>query len=263
MFTKVRRFEFFDQLEIFEADGYHADFPLHIHDTICITLVTNGTECTQVHQHELVTPFEGISITYPDEIHANPNRNDGSYSFLTYYLSHDVLSYFNGKKEVYFNDRILQDEQLYRLLLSFGVSANPSEEEFASILNYLSNHHCTDRANHTVGENLASVKFTEVLDFIDHNFAKKLTIEKLAKMKNLSSFSFIRHFKKAKGITPAQYITLKRIEAAKKLLRNGNPIVDAVYNAGFYDQSHMSRNFKKITGTTPRSYQRACNIVQE
>jgi len=263
MRSKIRRFDFLDQLELFEASDYQASFPLHSHDTVCLTLLTRGTECTQVHRQELMTPFKSISLTYPEEIHANPNKNKGSYSFLTYYISPDVLTHFHGNEKFYFKNRVIEDEDLFNLLAQFANSNSASSNDFEYILKYLIQFHFTSLPNHTTEEQLSELDFTEVIKFIDQKFAERLTIEQLAKMKNLSRFSFIRQFKKAKGITPSQYITLKRILAAKQLLRRGHPIVDAVYNTGFYDQSHMSRNFKKITGMTPRTYQQACNIVQE
>lgn len=263
MRSTVRRFDFLDQLEIFQAEDYFEDFPLHFHDKICITLVTQGIECTQVHQQELISPYKGISFTYPEEIHANPNRNTEAYSFLTYYLSPDVLSSLGEKETYYFKNRVVEDENLYQLLFDYASSPKASEQHFVDILQYVSRHHLSPAPNHTMRNFLAQEDFSEVLSFIDGHFSTPLSIEQLARMKNLSRFSFIRRFKKIKGITPAQYITLKRVEAVKKVLREGNPIAEAVYVAGFYDQSHMSRNFKKITGITPRTYQQACNIVQE
>lgn len=263
MRSRLRRFDFLDQLEIFEAEDYREDFPLHLHDRICMTLVRQGIECTQVREQELISPFQGISFTYPDEIHANPNKNNQGYSFLTFYLSPEVLSKLVGSKEYFFTARVVEDAFLAQALLTYAFAPQASEARFVEILQYLAREYLTQTANYTVGEKASAFDFKEVINFMDEHYAAPLSLDQLAKIKQLSKFSFIRQFKKVKGITPAQYITLKRIEAAKKILRAGNPIMEAVYRAGFYDQSHMSRNFKKITGITPRTYQKACNIVQE
>lgn len=259
----LKRFDFLDQLEILEARGYQADFPSHLHEQLCLTLTTQGVECTQVNNQELISPFQGISLTYADEIHANPNKNNGSYSFLTYYISPDVIRYFSGYQSCFFRDRIILNAHLYRELFKYGGSSNQSEEKFGDILRYLIQHYQINSKNHTIGEKMEKLDFSEVVSYIEYHFADPISIQFLARMKGLNRFSFIRNFKQFKGITPAQYVTLKRIEAVKKMLRKGEPIIEAALKSGFYDQSHMSRNFKKITGITPRSYQRARNIIQE
>jgi len=262
MATSIRRFNFLDQLEVLEAKNYEEDFPLHLHDKLCITLVTRGVECTQVNTQELLSPYESISLTYANEIHANPNKNNGKYSFVTYYLSPDVLGYFYGKESYYFKHRILTNQNLYNGLLQFATLSNPSEVQFTSVLKALVKY-LTKSPNHTIGDEMAKLDFTNVLAYMDGHYANSISIQELANMKDLSRFSFIRAFKKIKGITPAQYLTLRRIEASKDLLLKGHTIIDAALSSGFYDQSHMSRNFKKLTGITPRQYQQACNIIQE
>ncbi len=263
MSTTIKRFNFLDQLEIFQANAYQADFPLHLHDKLCITLTTRGTECTQVNNQELISPYQGISLTYANEIHANPNTNNGAYSFLTYYISPDVITHLYNNEHYFFKDRILQDTWYYHQLLNYATSSHPTEEKFISILKNLIGHYFTRSENHTIGNEMAAMDYTEVISYIDTHFSDAISLQELARMRATSKFSFIREFKKIKGITPAQYITLRRIEAVKKKLRQGNSIVDAALCSGFYDQSHMSRNFKKITGITPRHYQKGCNIIQE
>lgn len=258
MSTTIRRLSFLDQIEILDAKDYAADFPLHLHDKLCLTLVTKGVECTEVNTQQLLSPFRSISLTYANEIHANPNKNKGKYSFLTYYISPEVISYLYGSEQYFFKDRILTDQDLYNKLLAYAALSDPSEAEFIATLAPMLAQYLTKTPNHTIGEEMAAMDFTEVLTYIDTHYTTAISLQQLADMKNLSRFSFIRAFKKIKGITPAQYITLQRIEASKDLLRKGHTIVDASLSTGFYDQSHLSRNFKKITGITPRQFQQAC-----
>ena len=125
--THIQSFPFFDNVEVLNASAYVKDFPLHFHDVISLTLVQQGLECTEVQGKKLLTPPGSISFTYPDEIHANPNVNDGSYSFLTYYFSPDVLRYYNQGRDFRFKTRVVQDPVLYQMLYQWATSPRKGE----------------------------------------------------------------------------------------------------------------------------------------
>lgn len=256
--THLQHFDFLDNIEMLHASAYTADFPLHFHDVVCLTLVRRECECTEVGDLKLLAPPGGISLTYPEEIHANPNINDGSYAFLTYYLSPDVLRYFNGGKDFVFRERVLQDPALFQMLYhwAFADKAGPfAEQQLADILTQLTTHHLLDKDQLRSTQLESPLNFQEILGYIQQNLDQKISLETLSKMLGLSRFAFIRRFKSQIGITPAQYITIKRVEAAKKLLRSGNTVVDTAFSVGFYDQSHLTNAFKKLTGVTPGVYQ--------
>ena len=73
----------------------------------------------------------------------------------------------------------------------------------------------------------------------------------------LSRFHFIRKFKHETGLTPHQYVIQNRVRQAKKFL-NETSIAEAAMLAGFCDQSHLNRCFKRNIGITPQSYQKSC-----
>jgi len=67
--------------------------------------------------------------------------------------------------------------------------------------------------------------------------------------------SFRRAFTAATGTSPAQYRSLRRIEAARSLLARHNMTHEAIaHSLGFRDAAHLARRFKQITGETPRSF---------
>lgn len=77
----------------------------------------------------------------------------------------------------------------------------------------------------------------------------------------LSPFYFIRRFKQEMGLTPHKYLMQYRLSLAKRLL-SGNPsIAEAAQAAGFYDQSHLDRCFKKGVGLSPSEYRRALHSL--
>jgi AraC-like DNA-binding protein len=60
-----------------------------------------------------------------------------------------------------------------------------------------------------------------------------------------------RHFLQATGMTHATIRQIERARHATRLLHEGTPILDAVYDAGFYDQAHLTRSLKHFVGQTP------------
>ena len=102
---------------------------------------------------------------------------------------------------------------------------------------------------------LSGHKLNLVLEFMDANYARELSLAELADEAGMSTFHFAREFKKSTGTTPHQFLLKLRIERAKELLSKSEmPLVDVGFQAGFSHQSHFSRLFRKLTGTTPQSY---------
>lgn len=67
----------------------------------------------------------------------------------------------------------------------------------------------------------------------------------------------VRVFSREYGIPPHRYLITRRVDLARRLLLSGHPPADVAAMAGFYDQSHLTRYFKQLVGTSPASYARA------
>jgi AraC-like DNA-binding protein len=67
-------------------------------------------------------------------------------------------------------------------------------------------------------------------------------------------FHLCRVFRKETGLSPHSYQTLVRVHLAKTLLAAGVAISQVAVDAGFYDQAHLTRYFKRIYGVTPGRY---------
>ena len=91
-------------------------------------------------------------------------------------------------------------------------------------------------------------------DFIRQNCTRSLSLEDICVEANLSASHFIRAFKKAYGLTPHAYQLNCRIEFGRSQLRAGRTIADAAFAAGFADQAHFQRVFKRFVAATPGQY---------
>jgi AraC-like DNA-binding protein len=70
----------------------------------------------------------------------------------------------------------------------------------------------------------------------------------------MNRFMLLRQFQAQIGISPHEYQRICRIGLVKKHLRDGMPLAELASACGYYDQSHMIREFKRRTGLTPKAF---------
>lgn len=104
---------------------------------------------------------------------------------------------------------------------------------------------------------LGSERRRRVVEYIEDNLRRPITIAEMAEVAFLSPFHFVRSFSKAVGETPLRYVARRRMEEAQKLLRDSQlSIADVAHACGYSSQSHMTTVFKRIAGITPGGYRR-------
>jgi AraC-like DNA-binding protein len=91
--------------------------------------------------------------------------------------------------------------------------------------------------------------------YIMEHLSEELSLGRVAKAVNASSFYFCKLFKKATGVNFIDYISRLRIEKAKNLLLNPSCRVSEIaFEVGFQSLTHFNRVFKKISGLSPSQY---------
>jgi AraC family transcriptional regulator len=102
---------------------------------------------------------------------------------------------------------------------------------------------------------LPKYQLRHVIQYIDENLEKAISLLDLAKVAQISVYHFVRLFKQSTGLSPHQYILQKRIGHAKSLLQDlGLPIAEVALRSGFGSQSSFTRAFQRLTYFTPRIY---------
>lgn len=113
-----------------------------------------------------------------------------------------------------------------------------------------------DKLELSSGHYTAYPEITEAIHFFNEAFPTDISIDAYAASLHISTCWFIRRFKQVTGVTPLQYITMLRINKAKKLLRSSQYSVQEIANIlGYDDPLYFSRIFKKQTGRAPSQYQ--------
>jgi AraC family transcriptional regulator len=95
----------------------------------------------------------------------------------------------------------------------------------------------------------------KVLNYIHDHLEQNIRLADLATLLDISQFHFCHLFKQAVGIAPYQYLLQQRIERAKQLLKQTDQSVMAIaFLCGFNSHSHLSKQFRQVTGLTPTAY---------
>jgi AraC family transcriptional regulator len=87
---------------------------------------------------------------------------------------------------------------------------------------------------------------------VEENLAEGLTPEEISAVAHMSPFHFSRLFKASTGLSPHRYVVGRRVERAKELLaKTALPRHEVARLAGFTDQSHLAKHFRRHLGVTP------------
>lgn len=90
---------------------------------------------------------------------------------------------------------------------------------------------------------------------LEAHHAESLGLDELARRAGANKFGLLRAFQRRYGVTPHAMQVMLRVETARQLLAKGTPIALAAASAGFADQSHLGRHFRRALGITPGAYQ--------
>lgn len=102
---------------------------------------------------------------------------------------------------------------------------------------------------------LSQRQLLHILDYIHEHLDRDIKLADLADRLGISQFHFSDLFKQSLGITPHQYLLQQRVERAKQLLKEGDrSIIDIAFLCGFNSHSHLSKQFRQLTGMTPKAY---------
>lgn len=99
---------------------------------------------------------------------------------------------------------------------------------------------------------LSSSRMRRLDEYLDTHLHEGVTIEQMAETVGLGVWTFSRHFRATKGLSPYDYVTRCRLERAVRLLSTGTQAIKEVAAmCGFADQAHLTRTMRGRMGITP------------
>jgi AraC-like DNA-binding protein len=140
------------------------------------------------------------------------------------------------------------DSELKNREPGFGFMATAT---FMQIIGYLSR--CYGRNPSPDGR--ALLRIGEALSHLERNIHREVDLDELANIAAMSRRSFLRVFQSATGTSPLAWVIEQRITRACNLLRHTDrQVTEIAFDVGFNDSNYFTRQFRKITGLSPRDY---------
>jgi AraC family transcriptional regulator len=137
-----------------------------------------------------------------------------------------------------------------------GARLAANENAHAVLARLVSTH--SGRRLHIPKGGLAPQARRRVLEYIDSHLDASLTLGELASLAALSEFHFARAFRASFGMPPHVWLTLRRLDRARQLLRHSSmPLLDVAVACGFASASHFSNRFRTVLGANPSQYRAA------
>lgn len=242
----------FERIEAFFND--HAYEP-HRHDTYAIGRTLSGVQSFHyrgVKQHSQ----QGMTmVIHPDEKHDGEAGSINGFRYRMVYIEPArIQSILKGKPLPFIQNGVSTDPRLFKATENFLQNIENHMEIFEEedALYDLAMALSDIALPYTKSRLSFDYKSAEqAREFIHAVSEQNISLNDLEKNIGRDRWSLSRDFRLLFGTSPHRYLTMRRLEKVKTDLIQGTSLVEAATNAGFYDQSHMTRHFKQAFGINP------------
>lgn len=230
-------------------------FEPHRHDTYAIGVTTAGVQTFRYRGAGRVCLSGQLHILHPDETHDGAAGTDEGFGYRILYIAPDLVCDALAGRTLPFVANPVQDvtpavRGLASLLLNID---EPITELSAADIAVVVADGLLSLSGRTAGRqtaiDLRAVKL--VRDYLAAHSREQIAASDLERIAGSDRYTISRLFRKAFGTSPDRYRVLRRLALARAAIESGQPLAQAAADAGFADQSHMTRQFKRTYGLTP------------
>lgn len=249
------------------ADGRKVCYDLHSHNHWSLGAITQGIS-TFINRDDSYHVRQGdLVLMNPDWPHAcNPIENQ-PWAYLMLYVDTTWLTQLRYTEGLLQRPRwqdianaVITDKHLYQGYCTMAATLLDDDRELldkqTQVIEYLSAlMHTIDNQKLALDQQMPTT-LKALANYLDEHFTEELSLDDLCTLSGYSPSHLIRRFKQYFGMTPHAYIINKRIQYGQQQLKKGISIIDTALDAGFADQAHFQRTFKRLVAATPNQYRK-------
>lgn len=245
--------------EVLHARFTRHAYPVHTHDTWTLMVVHDGAVRYDLDRHPRDTARDLVTLLPPGVPHDGRAMTDAGFRKRVVYLEPHLLDVGRAGAAVDHpgvvdGDLRAQVDLLHRALAD-PAETFEAEDRLASVTAALDRRLGGPRAGSPTGAALVDTGVAARLrDLLDEHLVTAPRLADAAARLGTSPTHLVRSFSRAYGIAPHRYLTGRRLDRARRLLLAGVPAAEVATLVGFHDQSHLTRHFRRLLGTTPGAY---------
>jgi len=237
--------------------GGHAFSP-HRHDTYAIGITLSGVQCFGYRGAGETSLSGNAIVLHPDEVHDGHAGAEEGFRYRMLYVEPGIIRDAlgdDGAPLPFVADAVTRDPGLVRATArALEAIDEPIEDmDFDDMMHdlaaALSAADRSAKALRLSAINLRAAKAARA--WLDAHFGGHVGSADLEAVTGVGRYQLARHFRASFGTSPYRYLTMRRLDRVRALLGAGIDLAQAAAEAGFADQSHMTRQFGKAYGLPP------------
>ncbi|MCE8032211.1 AraC family transcriptional regulator [Billgrantia tianxiuensis] len=246
-------------------DGRKICYAPHSHTHWSLGAITAGESTFRYRSDRYHVSAGTLVLMNPDWMHACSAIEDRPWAYLMLYVDSDWLTQLRYQAgllaEPHWQDiatAVLGEPRWYEGYCHMAECLLDSNRDLldkqTAVVEYLASlmHELAGQPAQPLPE--APAMLRELAAYLDENAAQDISLDDLCERSGYSPGHLIRAFKQHFGFTPHAYLVNRRIQLGQRELKGGMPIAEAALNAGFSDQPHFQRTFKRLVAATPKQY---------
>ncbi|EWH03187.1 AraC family transcriptional regulator [Halomonas sp. BC04] len=246
-------------------DGRKVCYAPHSHVHWSLGAITAGESTFRYRDDQHHVQAGTLVMMNPDWVHACSATDDRPWGYLMLYVDTAWLTELRHQAglltQVRWQDiatAVIRERRWYdgycRMTACLLDPTRDLLDKQTQVVEYLSAlmHALAGQPAQPLVRTLANLQ--ELAAYLDAHAAEEISLDELCARSGFSPGHLIRAFKQHFGFTPHAYLINRRIQLGQRELKRGIPIAEAALNAGFSDQPHFQRTFKRLVAATPNQY---------
>lgn len=238
-------------------------YPMHTHDCWTLLILDVGAVRYDLDRHQHGALGSLVTLLPPHVPHDGRSATSTGFRKRVVYLEPEVLD--PGLVGAAVDAPGMADGPLQvRVRQLHGVLATPGEELQAASRLALIRERLADRLGGRIAEARAGSDHRpdpsvadRLRDLLDARVVEGVGLDEASRLLHAHPTHLVRAFTARHGVPPHRYLTGRRVDLARRLLLGGYPAAGVAQAAGFHDQAHLTRHFRRLLGTTPARYARS------